>query len=88
MQYVFIWKYCVAVTCLKWKFCQDLQDFVRNRCVYVCLFVYLFVCVHVYICCHNTNNKMTLKGMTNIWNVYPMWRTNLLVIVSDVLPYN
>jgi len=49
MQYVFIWKYCVAITCLKWKLCQDLQDFVMNRLcvyVYVCLFVFLFVCMY------------------------------------------
>jgi len=31
---------------------------------------------------------MTLKGMTNLWNVYPMWHTNFLVIVSVVLSYN
>ena len=76
MQYVFVWKYCVAITCLKWNLCQDLQDFVLNRCMCMylidCLFVCLFICVHVHICCHNINNKMTLKGMTNTWNVYPM----------------
>ena len=50
-QYVFIWKYCVATTCLKLKLCQDLQDFDIHRCVclciFVCFFIFLCACTHL-----------------------------------------